>query len=231
MAQRGFAANAHGIVRDDKGIIWFNANTGRGSLGRIDPKTEKIDVFVPPQGMSPTGGAVTLDTDRKGKVWVTSPDGALRFDPETEKFTEFKSPTFKDRQTAPTARPTALPPIGTATAGGCRWRTISSTRPIPRPARSATSSFPPIKPEIDRINDPEMVKFYENFAPLDFNTPVPWNQGPRRMGADKTPDEVWVGTSWGASLIRINAKTMESSVVPLALSGHVALSDHGRQGP
>ena len=94
-AQRGFAANAHGIVRDDKGILWFNANTGRGSLGRVDPKTEKIDVYVPPQNMSQTGGAVTIDADPQGKIWVTAPDGALHFDPETEKFTEFKSPTFK----------------------------------------------------------------------------------------------------------------------------------------
>src|SRR6185295_19592964 len=92
---RNLAANAHGMVRDDKGLIWFNANTGRGSLGRVDPKTEKIDVFVPPQGMSATGGAVTLDTDGKGKVWVTAGDGALRFDPVEEKFTEYKSVNLK----------------------------------------------------------------------------------------------------------------------------------------
>ena len=28
-------------------------------------------------------------------IWASSPDGALRFDPETEKFTEFKSMTYK----------------------------------------------------------------------------------------------------------------------------------------
>ena len=91
----GLAANTHGMTRDPNGIIWFNINTGRGGLGRLDPKTEKIEVFIPPAGMSPTGGATTVDWDGKGEIWSSAPDGALRFDPASEKFTEFKSATFK----------------------------------------------------------------------------------------------------------------------------------------
>ena len=83
------------MTRDEKGIIWFNVNNGRGGLGRLDPKTERIDVYLPPQGMSPTGGATTVDYDGKGRIWASAPDGALRFDPETETFTEFKSVTYK----------------------------------------------------------------------------------------------------------------------------------------
>ena len=83
------------MTRDDNGMIWFNINNGRGGLGRVDPKTEKIDVFLPPTGMSPTGGATTVDYDGKGCIWSSAPDGALRFDPKTEKFTEFKSITYK----------------------------------------------------------------------------------------------------------------------------------------
>ena len=94
-ALNGLAAQTHGMTRDPKGIIWFNVNNGRGGLGRLDPKTERIDVYMPPQGMSPTGGATTVDYDGKGKIWSSAPDGALRFDPETETFTEFKSVTFK----------------------------------------------------------------------------------------------------------------------------------------
>ena len=41
--------------------------------------------------MSPLGGAVTLDVDGKGKIWASAPDGAVRFDLETERFTDFKS--------------------------------------------------------------------------------------------------------------------------------------------
>lgn len=67
-APNGFAAQTHGMTRDEKGMIWFNINPGRGGLGRVDPKTEKIDVFLPPTGMSPTGGATTVDFDGKGRI-------------------------------------------------------------------------------------------------------------------------------------------------------------------
>ena len=79
-ALNGLAAQTHGMTRDEKGIVWFNVNNGRGGLGRLDPKTERIDVYMPPQGMSPTGGATTVDYDGKGKIWSSAPDGALRFD-------------------------------------------------------------------------------------------------------------------------------------------------------
>ena len=91
----GLAANAHGLVRDQQGTFWFDVNPGRRSLGRLDPKTEKIDVYMTPPGMSPLGGAVTLDVDGKGKVWASAPDGAVRFDPATETFTAFKSLAYK----------------------------------------------------------------------------------------------------------------------------------------
>ena len=43
--------------------------------------------------MVPLGGAVTMDVDGKGKIWASAADGAVRFDPVTEKFTAFKSLT------------------------------------------------------------------------------------------------------------------------------------------
>src|SRR5215475_14373838 len=94
-AANGLAAPTHGLTRDPNGILWFNVNPGKGGLGRLDPKTEKIEVFIPPQGMSPTGGATTVDFDGKGYIWSSSPSGALRFDPKEEKFIEFKSKTYK----------------------------------------------------------------------------------------------------------------------------------------
>ena len=30
---------------------------------------------------------------------------------------------------------------------------------------------------------------------LGFNAPLPWSQGPRRMGTDKNADVLWVGNS------------------------------------
>src|SRR5205823_13334754 len=81
------------------GILWFNINPGRGGLGRLDPRTdpngEKIDIFTPPENMSPTGGATTVDYDGKGKIWVSAPDGVLRFDPETKTWTDYKTASYK----------------------------------------------------------------------------------------------------------------------------------------
>jgi streptogramin lyase len=34
------------------------------------------------------------------------------------------------------------------------------------------------------------------------------------MGTDKNADVLWVGNSWGASLARIDTKTMETTIVP-----------------
>ena len=49
----------------------------------------------------------------------------------------------------------------------------------------------------------------------DFNAPMPFSQGPRRMGTDKNADVLWVGLSWGGSLARIDTRTGATSYVPL----------------
>ncbi len=50
--------------------------------------------------MSGTQG--TLDADKNGKVWVTAHAGALLFNIKDEKFNEFKSVTYKNKQGAAT---------------------------------------------------------------------------------------------------------------------------------
>src|SRR6202030_929907 len=94
-AANGLAANAHGMARDANGTFWFDVNPGRRSLGRLDPRSERIDVFTPPTSMSPLGGAVPVDVDGRGKVWASPADGVLRFDPDAATFTEFKSAVYK----------------------------------------------------------------------------------------------------------------------------------------
>jgi carboxypeptidase family protein len=90
-AASGNAATVHGLIRDAAGVIWFNAWMPQGGLAKVDPKTEKVSVYMPPEGMSHIDGPVTLDFDGKGGIWAGTNDGALRFDPAAEKFTEFKS--------------------------------------------------------------------------------------------------------------------------------------------
>ena len=103
-AANGIAANAHGLVRDNDGNFWFDVNPGRRALGKLDVKTDVISIYQTPSAMSPLGGAVTMDVDGKGKIWASTPVGAVRFDPQTEKFTEFKSliPTKNDKGSAQT---------------------------------------------------------------------------------------------------------------------------------
>jgi ligand-binding sensor domain-containing protein len=57
--------------------------------------------------------------------------------------------------------------------------------------------------------------FYETVSDLGFNAPLPWSQGPRRMGTDKNADLLWVGNSWGSSFAKINTKTLATTIVPL----------------
>ena len=212
---KGYADQTHGITRDEQGILWFNTRSAtvrsRGGLARLDPKTEKFTVYLPPSPMSGTAG--TLDVDGKGYVWVTSPDGALRFDPETERFTEFKSITYK---AANGATATVYGLAGDREGNG--WWLLMTQDLIDKgdmaTGKTAEFKLPPEQAAIDRLT-PEERKMYETFAPPDFNTPFPWAQGPRRMGADKNGDYVWVGNSFGGNLAKINIHTNQTTLIPL----------------
>ncbi|MGA7488206.1 MAG: carboxypeptidase regulatory-like domain-containing protein [Xanthobacteraceae bacterium] len=211
-ALNGLAAQTHGMTRDANGIIWFNLNNGRGGLGRLDPKTERIDVYLPPTGMSPTGGATTVDYDGKGKIWSSAPDGALRFDPESETFTEFKSLTYK------TANGTGVTYGAAGDRDGNGWW-AEMTLDIIGKGDAATGKaqelrLAPVQAEVDRVS-PEARSFYESYNQPDFNNPFPWAQGPRRMGTDKNADVLWIGNSWGANLARVDTRTHTTTYVPL----------------
>lgn len=221
----GLAANTHGITRDPNGIIWFDVNAGRRGLARLDPKAEKIDVHIPPTGMSPTGGAVTVDYDGQGQIWASSPDGALRFNPATEKFTEFKSVTLK----TPNGNGVTYGAAGDRNGNGWWAEMIIDTinKGDVTTGRSIELKLPRREVDKDLINDEDR-KFYESFNAPDFNAPVAWSQGPRRMGTDKNADVLWVGNSWGNSLTKINTQTMDTSFVSLPGPGvmqpyHVAV--------
>jgi len=212
--QRGIAAGTHGITRDEHGILWFNTRSNvqrsRGGLGRIDPKTEKITVYLPPEPMSGTAG--TLDTDLNGNVWVTAPDGALRFNIKEERFTEFKSVTYKNQYGTATVYGLAADRTGNA------WWLLMAQDLIDysdiKTGKSGEFKLPPEKAVMDSLT-PEQRKMYETFQPPDFNTPFAWAQAPRRMGADKNGDYVYVGNSFGGTLAKINIFTKEATLVPL----------------
>jgi streptogramin lyase len=212
-AASGLAAPAHGMTRDPKGTIWFNVNPGKGGLGKIDTKTDKIEVFIPPDGMAPTGGATTVDYDGRGMIWVSSPTGALRFDPAAEKFTEFKSPTPKS----------ATGGVGTTYGvaadrdGNGYWAQMAIDTVGVGDGKYGTAKelkLPPVAAVRDRLT-PEQIAFYDKVGAPDFSNPVPFAQGPRRMGTDKNDDILYVGNSWAGTLSKINTHTQETTTIPL----------------
>jgi streptogramin lyase/mono/diheme cytochrome c family protein len=211
-APSGLAALSHGLIRDAQGDIWFNVHVSKGALAKVDPKTEKVSVYLPPSGMSQIEGPVTLDFDGAGGIWAGTIDGTLRFDPVAEKFTEFKSVT-------PT---TAKGGVG-ATYGiagdqdGTVWWTQMAFDTIAKgdfkTGKSMEFKLPPVKDEMDRVT-PADLKFYDTYAPRDIGTPFPWSQGPRRIGIDRAASVLWVANSWGGNLTRVDTKTNEITFVP-----------------
>ena len=211
-ASNGLAATAHGLARDRAGNLWFDINPGRRALGKLDTATEKITIYQTPADMAPVGGAVTIDVDGKGMVWASTPRGAVRFDPSSEKFTEFKSviPEKNPRGSGAT--------YGAAgdRDGNGWWAQMAMDRVYKGDVATGKTieiKIPDVKMD-DRLFGEDR-PFYDKVSDLGFNAPLPWSQGPRRMGTDKNADLLWVGNSYGSSWAKINTKTLETTIVPL----------------
>jgi streptogramin lyase/mono/diheme cytochrome c family protein len=208
----GTASTAHGLTRDANGDFWFDINPGRRSLGKLDVKNEKITVYQTPQNMSPLGGAVTMDVDGKGKIWASAPDGVLQFDPVTEKFTDFKSTLpFKNAKGTNSTYGAAGDRDGNGWWAQMAFDTIGKADMTT--GKVTEIALPSLKDELDRAS-PSDRQFYEAFDDRTNGKPLPWSQGPRRMGTDKNGDVLWVGNSWGSTLARIDTKTLETKIIP-----------------
>jgi len=222
------AATAHGITRDGNGDFWFDVNPGRRSLGKLETKTEKISVYetVPP--MSPLGGAVTMDVDGKGKIWASAPDGVVQFDPVTEKVTDFKSKLpFRNAKGTNSTYGAAGDRDGNGWWAQMAFDTVGRAEVATHSTSEVT--LPSLKDEIARL--PAASKaFYDSFDQLSNGNPLPWSQGPRRMGTDKNADVLWVGNSWGSTLARIDTKTLQTTIIPFPDSSyqpyHVAVDQN-----
>jgi streptogramin lyase/cytochrome c5 len=212
----GLASMGHSIVMDHNGILWFNVNP-RGphfqapeKLGGVDPKTEKIEVFTPPKGIDPPGGAVTMDVDAKGYVWVSSRFGVLRFDPKTHQFIEFKSNTKVFEGVG-----TSYGVAGDREGNGW-WAQFYSGLDTVEKGDLATGKTMDVKlspvPGVMDLFTQEDLKMYR-MAGSDQEAAIPWLQGPRRMGADHDGDVVWVGDYWSGNLARIDIHTLKYTFV------------------
>jgi streptogramin lyase len=197
-AANGFARGTHGIAQDQNGIIWINVfenggTFGRGSLLRLDPQTEKYEVFTPPAEMGPVG--ISVEVDGKGKIWATS-DGAVVFDPAKKEFSYFKPVT---------------PGTGgygvAGDADGNGWFCQPGLDVVGiadfANKKVAEMRLPP-RPGIDEISTEEDRKFFQT-AESSFTTGVLPAQGPRRMVAQG--NYVWWSNWFAQSLSRVNIQT------------------------
>jgi streptogramin lyase len=209
----GNAATVHGLIRDAAGVIWFNAWMPKGGLAKVDPKTEKVSIYMPPEGMSHIDGPVTLDYDSKGGIWAGTNDGALRFDPVTEKFTEFKSVNPK----GPNGAVGQTYGIVGDRDGNGYWSQMAFDTIVKADLKTGTTTemkLPPLKDEMARATAADL-KFYDTYGPRDIGTPLPWSQGPRRMGIDREHGIIWVANSWSGTLGRVDTRTLQTTLIPL----------------
>src|SRR5262249_39266864 len=165
------AANAHGLTRDGQGNLWFDVDTGRRGLGKMDPKTEKVTVYQTPSNMMPLGGAVTLDVDGTGMVWASAPEGVLRFDPKEERFTEFKSRSAKRVNGTSNTYGAAGDRDGNGWWAQMGWDTIGKADIAT--GTSVEIKLPEVKSEMDKLT-PEQIAAYDKVTDLSNGNPLPW---------------------------------------------------------
>ena len=204
-------ARSHGIFRAHDGTLWFTAAVGKdivtSILGRMDPKTEKIEGFRPPPGMMLIGGWV--GEDAKGFIWAsgggfTPPFGALRFDPRTGEFREFRSPTQKGMTYGVT---------GDRHGNGWWMGIVDDVI-----GHSDITTGKVLETKLPMQPLTAFVK------PGDIGEELPTagvggKQAPRRPRADHATDDVWIPNFYGNTLIRLNARTAELKYYPLPFAG------------
>jgi streptogramin lyase len=209
----GLDRSTHGITIDRKGIIWFT-DFNVGTVGRLDPTTEAFEFFAPPPGMG-NGIRQDIDVDGLGKIWGSTPNGAIRFDPETKEWTWFQS---------------AVPGMSYGVAGDAEgngwWNRFTLDRVgkgDPKTGKVYEVVLrPPWMQDREDVTTPADREFYKSIGALSWggvNT-VPGAQAPRRMGADKHGDTMWVASFLGRNLAKINVRSLETTYYPVPWNGN-----------
>ncbi len=189
----GTAVSTHGASVDQKGNIWFTGHSEHEIL-KFDPYTEKFQRFPKPSSMT-HGIRTGVTVDSKGIVWAAQPNGAFRLDPETGEYTEFQSLTLG-----------GIPYGITVDAEDNVWfPQIAYDRLTVVNGRTGEVSeviLPPLDEAVS-AKDREIGQrtgAHSSAAPL-------YMKGPRRLGADRNGDAVWVGEYWVGRLAKINIHT------------------------
>jgi virginiamycin B lyase len=198
----GFAIATHGAAVDPSGNIWLTNNT-EGSILKFDPKAEQFQRFPLPDSIK-ARATISVAVDSKGVAWATHANGAMRLNPATGEYTEFKAVTpggFPYGITVDAEDNAWFAQLAADRVGYVNGKTGEVGEVILSPRDDV--------PITDR--DREISKLTGTVN----NLPVIYQKGPRRMGADRSGDTVWIGEFYAGRLLKINIHTKKLTEYPL----------------
>ncbi len=189
----GFAVRTHGSWVDAKGNIWFTNGT-EGTMVLFDPKTEQFQRF--PRKIAEGGGSVAggLEIDSKGMIWTSANIGAIRLNPQTGEYTDYKSITKGGYPYGVTVD--SEDNAWVAQLAGDKLMVVNGKNgEVGEVALTPLDGVSPKDREIGQRSGA-----ITNAAPLYF-------KGPRRLAADRNGDAVWVAEYWAGMLAKIDIHT------------------------
>ena len=180
---------------------------------RIDPKTEKLEVFQPDAGIA--GANISIDEDGRGNIWASTGRGAVRFDPRTKKFRNSSRLTQPGGSYGMTGDRdgngwwTQISSISWATA---TWKPASRWKyKVPPNTKNAHQGRRSVRGRSEKLTV----------------RAEPGREAPRRLVADRNSDDVWIPDYSGNNLLRINTHTLKTTFYPAPRPGLESLHGHG----
>ena len=164
-----------------------------------------------------SGVSVTVDADGLGKIWGGTRYGSIWFDPDTNAWKHLQNVTPADGFT--------YGMTGDADGNGW-WTQFNAERVVKGDPRTGESTEfimrPPWMADRESLMTPDDRAFYESVGALLWGgiNSVPGAQAPRRLGADRGGDTVWVPNYLGMNLARIDIRTHEVSYHALPINGN-----------
>lgn len=177
-----------GTTADPRGYIW----TGSEFI-KFDIETGKLQRYPRPSSMG--GFHNGKEVDSKGNAWATQPTGAVRINPETGVYTEFKAVT-------PLGRPYDMAIDSEDKVWFAQIAVDKLGIVDTQTGEVSEVALPPLDEEIS-AQDREIG---QSSGAWTMNAPL-YQKGPRRMGADPNGNTVWVGEFWAGRLAKIDIHT------------------------
>lgn len=211
----GEMARAHGIFPAPDGRrIYFNASPRiawlDGTLGIIDPEAvDMVDKPVLESIEAPAGVSGWLGIDGRGKIWAASgtmqAGGALRFDPDTQEFMHFESPTGG-----------LTYGIAGDRLGNGWWMAVNDDIIVHgNPDTGEITEIPLPEQPLTEYLQPGDLADGEHFG----HPGLGGDQSPRRPYADLNGDYLWVPNFFGNTIVRIDINTKELKYFALPFAG------------